>query len=159
MRQNKPDSFTYDICYGKNSLSFNADCAKDGILFLPVNNIKGWNVKVDGKTVSPKSVIGSFVGIEVNRGTHRIDMKYYSPGFVSGIIVSVLSAMLLICLIYCNNAVNAAAEKNRVLPKMLFYIYNLAIILFVTLCAGFLVCTAAQYSVKVLKFLKHHLIG
>ncbi|GAA1957975.1 YfhO family protein [Catenulispora subtropica] len=54
-------------------------------VFFSVPSIPGWSVTVDGKTVKTTEMLGSFTGVPVPAGTHRISFSFAPPGFYAGI--------------------------------------------------------------------------
>lgn len=54
-----------------------------------------WEIKIDNKKVNPTLILDSLIGIEVNPGTHTIEMKY-KTNYTGPIIVSLLSLLILI---------------------------------------------------------------
>jgi uncharacterized membrane protein YfhO len=53
-------------------------------VFLSVPTIPGWTITVDGKTVKTTDLLGSFTGVPVPAGTHRISMSFSPPGLYAG---------------------------------------------------------------------------
>ena len=64
---------------------------KDGLMFTSIPYDKGWTVKVDGKEVKTEKVAGAFLGIRLEEGQHEIRMRYVSPGFIPGLLISIVS--------------------------------------------------------------------
>lgn len=56
----------------------------------------GWHVKVDGKTVQPFKVSGTFMALKLTNGHHTISLRYWPPLLNLGLLISLLS--LLTCL-------------------------------------------------------------
>lgn len=57
---------------------------------------KGWKIYVDGKPVSYETYAGTFLTFAASEGNHTIEMKYTSPGFMTGIWVSATTIVLII---------------------------------------------------------------
>lgn len=55
---------------------------------------KGYQIRVDGKSVEPEEVNTAFVGFPIAEGSHRIEISYVAPGYKSGCIVSIISCLL-----------------------------------------------------------------
>ena len=53
-------------------------------VFLSIPTIPGWSVTVDGKSVKTTELLGSFTGVPVPAGTHRISMSFTPPGLTAG---------------------------------------------------------------------------
>ena len=80
----------------ENKVSGNIDVQNDSTLFLSIPYDKGWKVYVDGKKVKYKKVVDEFIGVDLDKGKHKIEMKYISPGFVLGLLVTIISSILII---------------------------------------------------------------
>lgn len=81
----------------KNVVEGKVDVTSDNnILFLSIPYDKGWNVYVDGKKTDYFKMANGFTGIRLSEGKHTIKMKYYSPNFFLGLVISICSVGLLI---------------------------------------------------------------
>ena len=67
-------------------------------LMTTIPYAKGWHVKVDNHSVTPFKVLGTFMGIPMNSGTHRVTMTYIPPFLVSGTLISLIT--LIMCYWY-----------------------------------------------------------
>ncbi|MGG3625617.1 YfhO family protein [Bacillus gobiensis] len=85
--------------YDDGRFSGTIDTKEDGTLFLTVPFDKGWSVKVNGQPAEVKRVAGAFMGIDLRKGTNTIEATYISPGFITGVAVSILSLLLFIGLL------------------------------------------------------------
>lgn len=87
--------------YTGRSVQGKIDVKQDNLLFLSIPYDKGWKVTVDGKDGKVLKLNDAFLGVELPKGTHTIELKYTSPGFVVGVIVSVISllATVILCFI------------------------------------------------------------
>ena len=72
----------------KNYFKANIDLDNDNILLIPIPNNKGWNIKVNGEMVTPISVNGGFIGLELNAGHNDIEMNFMSSYFKVGLLMS-----------------------------------------------------------------------
>jgi len=79
-----------DVSWSDTGLAATTDGTEPATVFLSVPAIKGWDVKVDGKTVRPVVLIGSYLGVPVPAGKHRITLDFTPPGLLAGGAVSVL---------------------------------------------------------------------
>lgn len=81
----------------KNTVEISANIKDEkNILFLSIPFDKGWNVYVDGKKTNYFNIGHGFTGIKLSSGKHNIKMKYCSPNFYLGLIISLISIALLI---------------------------------------------------------------
>jgi uncharacterized membrane protein YfhO len=74
---------------------------ENGVLFLSIPYDSGWSAVVDGKKGKIEK-IGGFLGIDLEKGNHKIDLHYVPPGFHVGLIISLCSLLLFIVLILMN---------------------------------------------------------
>jgi hypothetical protein len=77
--------FQEDHIYGNITLE------KDGMVFFGIPYDEGWRVRVNGKSVEPEKINIGFMGIQLEKGFHSIELKYVPPYFYAGIIVSIIS--------------------------------------------------------------------
>lgn len=82
-----------------NSLSGNITIDHAKLLFLSIPYDKGWKVKIDGKEAELINVNLGFMGVELQEGNHKIELKYTPPGLWLGLIISCLG--LLFCAVIC----------------------------------------------------------
>ena len=66
------------------------------ILLIPIPNNKGWKVLLNGKTIEPISVNGGLMGLILEEGYSKIEMRFISPGFYTGIVLSFLGVISLL---------------------------------------------------------------
>lgn len=67
---------------------------KNRLLMTTIPYAKGWHVTVDGKTVTPKKALKTFIAIPLSPGQHHISLRYTPPWFWVGLLISVLAAAL-----------------------------------------------------------------
>lgn len=66
-------------------------------LMTTIPYAKGWHVKVDGHSVTPLKVIGTFMGIPMKQGTHQVTMTYIPPFLGAGLLISCLTLSSCLC--------------------------------------------------------------
>ena len=74
-----------DVHWNDTGLSATTTGDSAATVFLSVPTIPGWSVTVDGKSVKTTELLGSFTGVPVPAGTHRISMSFTPPGLYAGI--------------------------------------------------------------------------
>ena len=52
---------------------------------------QGWHVKVDGKTVTPKKALSTFMAISMSAGKHMVSMYYIPPYLILGTAITLIS--------------------------------------------------------------------
>ena len=67
---------------------------KDGMAFFSISYDKGWTAYVDGKKVKTKAIGDAFLSVPVSKGTHKIELRYVSPGFKEGILISIVGFII-----------------------------------------------------------------
>lgn len=72
-----------DITVGENQM-----------LFTTIPYEEGWTIKVNGKTVEPTIISGTFIGVELEAGEHTVSMSYCPGYFVISIILSVFGLLV-----------------------------------------------------------------
>jgi uncharacterized membrane protein YfhO len=66
--------------------------SSDKILFFTIPFSNGWTIKIDGQKVPVFKAMDIFMAVSAPSGTHSVKMRYIPSGFMTGIIISVLSA-------------------------------------------------------------------
>ncbi|MBQ2644113.1 YfhO family protein, partial [bacterium] len=71
------------------------------LLTIPYDN--GWTARVDGKEVEIIKAYNALMTIPVNKGEHIIELKFFPPKLIEGIIISLISLIFLCILCYKND--------------------------------------------------------
>lgn len=71
-----------------------------GVLFLSIPWDPGWHVEVDGKSVKPKRVLGSFMGIPLHRGEYSIRLEFVPQGLRIGGILSAVGCLVFLFILW-----------------------------------------------------------
>ena len=79
-----------------NYLHGNINVLKDGVLFFSIVNEDGWEVYVDGTKVKHYELLDTFIGVDLTKGIHEIELRYKVPGLKLGISLSIISLIALI---------------------------------------------------------------
>lgn len=110
-------SETHD-CFSADMGSTEGDCIcgsieaeKDGVFNLTIPYDTGFTVKVDGKEREYFETDTAFIGFEMSRGTHEIEISYTSPGLKAGMAVSAGALIIYLVLI-----IYSALRKKRTVP-------------------------------------------
>ncbi|MGI2731917.1 YfhO family protein [Bacillus cytotoxicus] len=89
-----------NISYKNNYLKGQVNSSKDGLLYLSVPYSKGWTIKVDGKETEFTKANSAFIGVPIQKGSHIIEMKYVTPYFKLGLIISIISFIICSTLLF-----------------------------------------------------------
>lgn len=71
---------------------------EDSKILFTIPYDEGWNIKVDGKTVEQEKALEDLITINLEKGSHIIELKYTPKGLKIGIYISLLA--LFITIIY-----------------------------------------------------------
>ena len=74
--------------------------AKDGSLFTSIPYDEGWTVKVDGQEVETFAAGDAMLAFDLAAGEHTVELTFFTVGLVPGLILSVVSLLLLILLLW-----------------------------------------------------------
>ncbi|WP_416828551.1 YfhO family protein [Ectobacillus polymachus] len=80
--------------YDSRSVAGTINVKQPGTMFLSIPYDKGWSVMVDGQKTKPLKLNDAFLGVNLPQGQHNIQLKYTSPGFTVGAIISLFSVIL-----------------------------------------------------------------
>lgn len=87
------------------------DVKEKGILMINIPYEKGFNIYVNNNKVDYFKVMNTFIGITLEKGQNKIEIKYEQPGLKTGIIISSFSIILLCCYLKYDRKKNIY-EKN-----------------------------------------------
>lgn len=88
-----------NISIGTNSLSGKINVDSPQALFLSVPYSSGWMAYVDGRETEIVRADIAFVSLMLDEGEHEVLMIYRTPGLGIGIFVSIISLIILVCII------------------------------------------------------------
>ena len=109
-----------NVSYSNNKLNINVLNNEDNkILFLPINNIKGYQVIKNNKVVNSKTCLDNFMCIDLDNGNNDIVVKYHDPYIKIFSIISLIGIVLTIVFkIYDKVIIN-----NNTLGNIALFIY------------------------------------
>ncbi len=79
-----------------NYIKGKIDVKEDSTLMLTIPYEKGWSIYIDNKKVDYYEVLNAFIGVDINKGSHIVELKYETPGLKIGIIISLISLSTLL---------------------------------------------------------------
>lgn len=79
-----------------NRATYEVDAPCDGFVVLAENHYPGWSATVDGRPVPHLRADYAFTAVEVPRGRHRIERRYFPPLLAAGAAGSALALVLLV---------------------------------------------------------------
>lgn len=71
-------------------------CTEDGVFELAVPYSEGFEVSVDGEKTEYRTVGKAFLGFDVSRGEHRVEIRFTAPGLRAGQIMSLAGIALAV---------------------------------------------------------------
>ena len=86
----KIDSISNDKVIGS------IDSKVDGIISFQIHYSKGWHLKIDGKETKTFAVNKAFLGANLSKGNHSIELIYKTPFLRIGAICSFIGIIILI---------------------------------------------------------------
>ncbi|MFP4128711.1 MAG: YfhO family protein [Desulfonatronovibrio sp.] len=87
-----------------SSIAGSVDTPRDGVLFLSIPYSQGWSATVDGKPASLYKVNAGFTGLPLRAGQHAIQLKYMTPYFREGLLVSLTFLIAAVILHFASKA-------------------------------------------------------
>lgn len=88
--------------YKNGYLKATTNPESNGVLQFATLYNKGWKVYVDGNEVNTFIANKYFLGINITKGEHQIEMKYTTPYLKEGIIISFIGILIFISTIVIN---------------------------------------------------------
>ena len=67
-----------------------------GRLILSVPADEGWSLYVDGKKTKIKPFADALIGVHLKEGTHKIELRYTTPGVQIGAAISIAALLLFL---------------------------------------------------------------
>lgn len=92
----KKEISSLEIISSKDVLEGNIAVNKDTLLFLSIPYGKGFKIYVDDKIVSYERLLDSFIGIDLESGKHKVVVKYITPYFKEGLVLSIVGVIVSI---------------------------------------------------------------
>lgn len=85
-----------DIEINNNIMSGNIDVTNDGYMVLSVPYDENFKVYLDDQLTEYEKVNTAFIGFKINKGSHRITLKYYAPGKDVGVILFLVGLLSIV---------------------------------------------------------------
>ena len=74
----------------------NISLDEESLIYTSIPYDDGWTLYIDGKKEETIILADSLLGFKVNEGNHKIVLKYKIPGFILGLLISIISILILI---------------------------------------------------------------
>lgn len=72
----------------------NVDVTQAGRLIFSIADEDGWTLYVDGKKTDSETFGSAFISTYLTEGTHEFELRYKSPGFLTGAVISAAAVVL-----------------------------------------------------------------
>lgn len=84
------------IEFKENYINASIDLNKKSIIYTSIPFDKGWKVFVNNKQIETFELGNALLAFEIDAGSNKIELKYSTPGFKTGIIISITSLSLIL---------------------------------------------------------------
>ncbi len=85
---------------------------RDSYFIIKVPYDKGFNIKLDNKTIKYKKVSDAFIGFKIKKGLHNIEVSYDAPYLKEGKIIS-LAGLILALMVLLTDLINNKISKRK----------------------------------------------
>ena len=76
--------------YDKNQIEAQINVAESRILYTSIPYDKAIKIEVDGKKTEPLKTLDTLISLKLDKGFHKITIKYELPGLKIGIALSII---------------------------------------------------------------------
>lgn len=95
-RLKKTSTDIHDLTFSGSRLSCTADVGDDSkFLYFRIPFSTGWKASVDGQPVNLVKANMGFMGVGLDEGQHKVELRYETPGLLAGSLVSVVGLVAL----------------------------------------------------------------
>ena len=85
---------------------------RDSYFIIKVPYDKGFNIKLDNKTIKYEKVSDAFIGFKIKKGLHNIEVSYDAPYLKEGKIIS-LAGLILALMVLLTDLINNKISKRK----------------------------------------------
>ena len=127
------DSNSSNIKYKSNKIKISYESQKEGLLFIPINYLRGMKAKLNNKEVKIEKVYNNYIGINVRNGINNIEITFIPDGFRLGLIFSLIGLISFLIVIKLNifNNLSLVAYPIYIITLVLVSIFTLTVPLFI----------------------------
>ncbi len=101
--------------FKEDHLEGNVNAEEDGVLFTTISYEPGWTIWVDGVKTESVKVCDALIGIELTKGQHTIEMKFFPAGMKLGFLISGIALFAVVLI---------AVYENRTKKVLLNRLYE-----------------------------------
>ncbi len=106
---------------------------------IPLSYSNGWSATVNGKKTAPSDFNGLFMTLPLEEGENYVNLKFTPPGLGLGLIISGLTLVLLLCLVYIKQL---SPLSGKISESLQFPVYPV-------FCFAFLAAALALYVIPI----------
>ena len=105
--------------FDSTHLKGTVDFSEDGALFTSIPYDAGWSVTIDGTSADTQIAYGALLSVPVAKGFHEIAFSYQPPGFLPGLLISLIltADFILLCIwnpfLYFSQRAKKKSENTR----------------------------------------------
>lgn len=90
------------------------NCSKDSLLYFSILATDGWDIYIDGKKAEKIIPLNlAFIGAEVSKGAHVVELRYHTPGLTSGMILSAIGLIVLAAIMLYRRKLQGTLEVKE----------------------------------------------
>lgn len=89
-----------NITYGDTWMKGDINCTRAGKLFISIPYEEAWDIYIDGKKVEKFKSLDAFLSCNLDKGYHKVELRYHIIGIKLAALISIISLGILI-LSYC----------------------------------------------------------
>lgn len=82
--------------HGEDYLKGSIEMPEAGTLIVPIPMEKGWTLYVNGQETEIKTFKAAFISVDLPEGAHEIELRFKTPGFKEGLLVSIACVLIFI---------------------------------------------------------------
>ena len=94
MKLIKEEISSLEMVSSKDVLEGTIVVNQDSLLFLSIPYGKGFKIYVDEELINYEKLLDSFIGVDLESGEHNVVVKYVTPYFKEGLLLSLLGVCI-----------------------------------------------------------------
>lgn len=96
--------------YTDTSVTGRITAVSDGLLYTSIPYEKGWTLKVDNVETEPVLFADTMLAVPLSGGSHSIELSYRPEGLTVGLLISAVSAVLLLLLVFATRTLERLSK-------------------------------------------------
>ena len=99
---------------GTNSLTGEITVSEPKVLVIQIPYSEGWSATVDGQPAELLRANTAFLGLELEPGSHTIELHYRTPGLAAGVFITIAGVLAFagVAVFYRRRTVKVPAPKG-----------------------------------------------